>query len=211
MPVEEKNGEIRVSAPLTEDDVAKLRAGQHVRFYGTIYTSRDAAHRKMLQAVEKGEPLPFDVKGQIVYYVGPSPARPGRIIGSAGPTTSMRLDPFTPKLLELGVKMAIGKGGRGPRVQRALRENKAAYCLAIGGAGALLSQSIRKAEVIAYEDLGTESIKKLEVDGFPAIVCCDMYGGDLLLLGKEQWRQTEKLGSYVPVAPLAEDTDGGGS
>ena len=211
MPIEEKNGEIRITAPLTEDDIAKLRAGQHVRFYGTIYTARDAAHRRMIQAAEKGEPLPFDVKGQIVYYVGPSPARPGRIIGSAGPTTSMRLDPFTPKLLELGVKMAIGKGGRGPRVQRALRENKAAYCLAIGGAGALLSQSIRKAEVIAYEDLGTESIKKLEVDGFPAIVCCDMYGGDLLLLGKEQWRQTEKLGSYVPVAPLAEDTDGGGS
>jgi len=211
MPIEEKNGEIRITAPLTEDDIAKLRAGQHVRFYGTIYTARDAAHRRMIQAAEKGEPLPFDVKGQIVYYVGPSPARPGRIIGSAGPTTSMRLDPFTPKLLELGVKMAIGKGGRGPRVQRALRENKAAYCLAIGGAGALLSQSIRKAEVIAYEELGTESIKKLEVDGFPAIVCCDMYGGDLLLLGKEQWRQTEKLGSYVPVAPLAEDTDGGGS
>ena len=211
MPIEEKNGEIRITAPLTDDDIAKLRAGQHVRFYGTIYTARDAAHRRMIQAAEKGEPLPFDVKGQIVYYVGPSPARPGRIIGSAGPTTSMRLDPFTPKLLELGVKMAIGKGGRGPRVQRALRENKAAYCLAIGGAGALLSQSIRKAEVIAYEDLGTESIKKLEVDGFPAILCCDMYGGDLLLLGKEQWRQTEKLGSYVPVAPLAEEPDGGGS
>ena len=211
MPVEEKNGQIRITAPLTGEDIAKLRAGQHVRFYGTIYTARDAAHKRMIQAAEKGEALPFDLKGQIIYYVGPSPARPGRIIGSAGPTTSMRLDPFTPKLLELGVKMAIGKGGRGPRVQRALRENKAAYCLAIGGAGALLSQSIRKMEVIAYEELGTESIKKLEVDGFPAIVCCDMYGGDLLLLGKEQWRQTEKLGSYVPVAPLAEEPDGGGS
>ena len=211
MPVEEKNGEIRVSAPLTEDDVAKLRAGQHVRFYGTIYTARDAAHRRLLQAVEKGEPLPIDLAGQIIYYVGPTPARPGRVIGSAGPTTSMRIDPFTPKLLELGLKMAIGKGGRGAKVQRALRENKAAYCLAVGGAGALLSKTIRKMEVIAYEDLGTESIKKLEVDGFPAIVCCDMYGGDLLLLGKEQWRQTEKLGSYVPVAPLAEETDGGGT
>jgi fumarate hydratase subunit beta len=211
MPIEEKDGQIRISAPLTEDDIGKLRAGRHVRFYGTIYTARDAAHRRMIQAAEKGEALPFDLKGQIIYYVGPSPARPGRIIGSAGPTTSMRMDPFTPKLLELGLKMAIGKGGRGPRVQRALRENKAAYCLAIGGAGALLSKTIRKVEVIAYEELGTESIKKLEVDGFPAIVCCDMYGGDLLLLGKEQWRQTEKLGSYVPVAPLAEETDGGGS
>ncbi len=211
MPIEEKNGEIRISAPLTDDDIAKLRAGQHVKFYGTIYTSRDAAHKRMIQAAEKGEALPFDLKGQIVYYVGPSPARPGRIIGSAGPTTSMRMDPFTPKLLELGVKMTIGKGGRGARVQRALRENKSAYCLAIGGAGALLSKTIRKMDVIAYEDLGTESIKRLEVDGFPAIVCCDMYGGDLLLLGKEQWRQSEKLGSYVPVAPLAEDSDGGGS
>jgi len=211
MPIEEKDGQIRISAPLTEDDIGKLRAGQHVRFYGTIYTARDAAHKRMIQAAEKGEALPFDLKGQIIYYVGPSPARPGRIIGSAGPTTSMRLDPFTPKLLELGLKLAIGKGGRGPRVQRALRENKAAYCLAIGGAGALLSKTIRKVEVIAYEELGTESIKKLEVDGFPAIVCCDMYGGDLLLLGKEEWRQTEKLGSYVPVGPLAEETDGGGS
>jgi len=165
----------------------------------------------MLQAAEKGEPLPFDLTGQIIYYVGPTPPRPGRIIGSAGPTTSMRMDPFTPKLLELGVKMTIGKGGRGPRVQRALRENKAAYCLAVGGAGALLSKTIRSVEVIAYEDLGTESIKKLEVEGFPAIVCCDMHGGDLLLQGKEQWRQQDKLGAYQPVAPLAEGKDGGGS
>ncbi len=154
--------------------------------------------------------MPFDLKGQIIYYVGPSPARPGRIIGSAGPTTSMRMDPFTPKLLELGVKMTIGKGGRGPRVQRALAETKSAYCLAIGGAGALLSKTIRNVEVIAYEDLGTESIKRLEVDGFPAIVCCDMFGGDLLLLGKDEWRQQEKLGAYVPVPPAVEDKDGGG-
>ena len=205
MPVERKNGEIRVSAPLTEEDIAQLRAGEHVRFYGTIYTARDAAHRRMLQAVEKGEPLPIDLTGQIIYYVGPTPPRPGRVIGAAGPTTSMRMDPFTPKLLELGVKMTIGKGGRGPRVQRALREQKAAYCLAVGGAGALLSKTIRKVDVIAYEDLGTESMKRLEVEGFPAIVCCDMYGGDLLLQGKEQWRQQEKLGSYQPVGPLAEE------
>jgi fumarate hydratase subunit beta len=204
MPVEERDGEIRVSAPLTDDDIAKLRIGQHVRFYGTIYTARDAAHRRMIAAVEKGEALPVDLKGQIIYYVGPSPARPGRVIGSAGPTTSMRMDPFTPKLLELGLKMAIGKGGRGPAVQRALRENKAAYCLAVGGAGALLSKTIRTLEVIAYEDLGTESMKRLEVEGFTAIVACDMYGGDLLLQGKEEWRQQDKLGSYVPVAPLAE-------
>ena len=205
MPVEERDGEIRVSAPLTGDDIAKLRIGQHVRFYGTIYTARDAAHRRMLAAVEKGEALPIDLTGQIIYYVGPSPARPGRVIGSAGPTTSMRMDPFTPKLLELGLKMAIGKGGRGPAVQRALQQHKAAYCLAVGGAGALLSKTIRSVEVVAYEDLGTESMKRLEVEAFPAIVCCDMYGGDLLLQGKEQWRQQEKLGSYQPVAPLAEE------
>ncbi len=211
MPVERRNGEVRISAPLSEEDIAQLRAGEHVRFYGTIYTARDAAHRRMITAAEQGEPLPIDLKGQIIYYVGPSPPRPGRVIGSAGPTTAMRMDPFTPKLLELGVKMTIGKGGRGPRVQRALREQKAAYCLAVGGAGALLSKTIRAVEVVAYEDLGTESIKRLEVEGFPAIVCCDMYGGDLLLQGKEQWRQQEKLGSYQPVAPLAEDKDGGGA
>ena len=210
MPVEKKDGEIRISAPLTEDDIAQLRAGDHVRFYGTIYTARDAAHRRMIAAAEKGEALPIDLKGQIIYYVGPSPARPGKVIGSAGPTTSMRMDPFTPKMLELGLKLAIGKGGRGPRVQRALQENKAAYCLAIGGAGALLSKTIRSVEVIAYEDLGTDSIKRLEVDGFPAIVCCDMHGGDLLQQGKDQWRQQDKLGSYQPVGPSSEDTNGGG-
>ena len=204
MPVEEKNGEVRISAPLTDDDIAKLRVGQHVRFYGTIYTARDAAHRRLVAALEQGEPLPFDIKGQILYYVGPTPARPGRIIGSAGPTTAMRMDPFTPPLLAAGLKLAIGKGGRGPAVQRALQEHKAAYCLAIGGAGALLSKHITSVEVIAYEDLGTESIKRLEVDAFPAIVCCDMYGGDLLLQGKEQWRKQDVLGDYQPVGPLAE-------
>jgi len=204
MPVEERDGEIRISAPLTDDDIAKLRIGQRVRFYGTIYTARDAAHRRMIAAVEKGEPLPVDLKGQIIYYVGPTPPRPGRVIGSAGPTTSMRMDPFTPKLLELGLKMAIGKGGRGPVVQKALQQHKAAYCLAVGGAGALLSKTIRSVDVIAYEDLGTESMKRLEVDGFPAIVACDMHGGDLLLQGKESWRQQDKLGSYQSVAPLAE-------
>jgi fumarate hydratase subunit beta len=204
MPVEERDGEIRISAPLTDDDIARLRIGQHVRFYGTIYTARDAAHRRMLAAAETGEPLPVDLTGQIIYYVGPTPPRPGRVIGSAGPTTSMRMDPFTPKLLELGLKMAIGKGGRGPVVQQALQQHKAAYCLAVGGAGALLSKTIRSMEVIAYEDLGTESMKRLEVDGFPAIVCCDMHGGDLLLQGKDAWRQQDKLGSYQSVAPLAE-------
>jgi fumarate hydratase subunit beta len=204
MPVEHVNGEIRISAPLTESDVAVLRAGQHVRFYGTLYTARDAAHRRMIAAAEAGEPLPIELAGQIIYYVGPTPPRPGRVIGSAGPTTAMRMDPFTPKLLELGVKMTIGKGGRGPLVQQALQTHKAAYCLAVGGAGALLSKTVRSVEVVAYEDLGTESIKRLEVEGFPAIVCCDMHGGDLLMQGKERWRRQETLGAYRPVPPRAE-------
>lgn len=211
MSVERKNGEIRLTAPFTEDDIAQLKAGDHVRFYGTIYTARDAAHRRMLEAAEKGEALPFDLKGQVVYYVGPTPARPGRVIGAAGPTTSMRLDPFTPKMLELGLKMIIGKGGRGPKVKEALKERKAAYCLAVGGAGALLSKAVKSLEVIAYEDLGTESIKRLGVEGFPAIVCCDMHGGDLLLEGKKQWRQPEKLGSYQASSQGAgSDSNGGG-
>ena len=136
---------------------------------------------------------------------------PGRVIGSAGPTTSMRMDPFTPQMLELGVKMLIGKGGRSPMVQQALQDHKAAYCLAVGGAGALLSKSIKSLEVIAYEDLGTESMKKLEVDGFPAILACDMFGGDLLKQGRDQWRQQDKLGSYEPIGTAAAGkTDGGG-
>jgi len=211
MPITRTNDEIRAEPPFTDDDVAQLRAGDHVKFYGAIYTARDAAHRRMVEALGKGEPLPIDVRGQVIYYVGPSPARPGRAIGSAGPTTSMRLDPFTPPLLEQGLKVIIGKGGRGSVVKQSLQDHKAVYLLAIGGAGALLSKTIKSVDVIAYEDLGTESIKKLTVEGFPAIVCCDMYGGDLLLQGKDQWRQQEKLGAYQPVAPLAEEKDGGGS
>ena len=201
MPIVKENGEIKATAPFTEADVAQLRAGDHVKFYGTMYTARDAAHRRMVAAIAEGKPLPFDVKGQIIYYVGPSPARPGRVIGSAGPTTSMRLDPFTPSMLEQGLKVIIGKGGRGSVVKKALQDNKGVYLIAIGGAGALLSKTIKKMEVIAYEDLGTESIKKLEVEAFPAIVCCDMYGGDLLLAGKEQYRDQAVLGAYKSVPP----------
>ena len=201
MPITRENGEIRARPPFTDDDVAQLRVGDHVRFFGTIYTTRDAAHRRMIAALNEGQPLPIDVKGQILYYVGPSPARPGRVIGSAGPTTAMRLDPFTPPLLDQGLKVIIGKGGRGSVVKKSLVDHKAVYLFAIGGAGALLSKTIKKMDVIAYEDLGTESIKKLEVEGFPAIVCCDMYGGDLLLQGKEQYRDQGKLGVYQSVPP----------
>ncbi len=201
MPIVKENGEIKATAPLTEADVAQLRAGDHVKFYGTMYTARDAAHRRMVTALTEGKPLPFDIKGAIIYYVGPSPARPGRVIGSAGPTTSMRLDPFTPALLEQGLKVIIGKGGRGSIVKKALQDNKGVYLIAVGGAGALLSKTIKKMEVIAYEDLGTESVKKLEVEAFPAIVACDMYGGDLLLAGKEKYRNQAVLGAYQSVPP----------
>jgi fumarate hydratase subunit beta len=196
-----EHGEIHATPPFTDEDVAQLRAGDHVKFYGTIYTARDAAHRRMINGLSEGTALPMDVTGQVIYYVGPTPARPGRVIGSAGPTTAMRLDPFTPTLLEQGLKVIIGKGGRGSIVKKSLQEHKAVYLLAIGGAGALLSKTIKSLDVIAYEDLGTESIKKLEVDGFPAIVCCDMYGGDLLLQGKEQYRDQATLGAYESVPP----------
>jgi fumarate hydratase subunit beta len=201
MPITKEDGEIRAYPPFSDDDVAQLRVGDQVKFYGTIYTARDAAHRRMIESLRDGKPLPIDVKGQVIYYVGPTPARPGRVIGSAGPTTAMRLDPFTPPLLEQGLKVIIGKGGRGSVVKQALQEHKAVYLFAIGGAGALLSKTIKSLDVIAYEDLGTESIKKLQVEGFPAIVCCDMYGGDLLLAGKEQYRNQAALGDYVSVPP----------
>jgi fumarate hydratase subunit beta len=201
MPVTRENGEIHARPPFTDDDVAQLHAGDHVKFYGTIYTARDAAHRRMVEGLTSGKDLPIDVKGQVIYYVGPTPARPGRVIGSAGPTTAMRLDPFTPTMLEQGLKVIIGKGGRGSVVKQALQQHKAVYLLAIGGAGALLSKTVKSLDVIAYEDLGTESIKKLEVDGFPAIVCCDMYGQDLLLAGKDEYRDQAALGEYVSVPP----------
>ena len=188
---------IRIQPPLSDEDVAKLKAGDHVLITGVIYTARDAAHRRLVAALDKGEALPIDLKGQLVYYVGPTPARPGGVIGSAGPTTSMRLDPFMPRLLEHGLKGAIGKGGRGPAVREALEKHKGVYLISIGGTGALLSKTVKKAEVVAYEDLGTEAIRRLEVEDFPAIVANDIHGNDLFEQGKAQYRQQEKLGSYV--------------
>jgi fumarate hydratase subunit beta len=185
--------ELNVTPPLTDEIVERLRAGDDVRITGVIYTARDAAHRRMIEALEKGQPLPFDVRGQVIYYVGPTPPKPGQVIGSAGPTTAMRLDRYTPALLAAGLKGIIGKGGRGPAVRQALQERKAVYFIAVGGAGALLSRHIKKAEVVAYEDLGTEAIRRLEVEDFPVIVCNDVYGADLLEQGKAQWRRAEVL------------------
>jgi fumarate hydratase subunit beta len=202
---------IDVQLPLTDETIEKLHAGDHVRLTGVIYTARDAAHKRMIEALDKGEPLPFNIRGQVVYYVGPTPARPGRVIGAAGPTTSMRLNPYTPRLLEAGLKGAIGKGGRDDTVREAFKKNNAVYFLAVGGTGALLSKRIKSVEVVAYEDLGTEAVRRLAVEDFPAVVVNDIYGDDLLEQGKARYRKRDKLGSYVPVGENAEESNGGGS
>ena len=190
--------EVRVRTPLTDDDVSQLKIGDHVRLSGVIYTARDAAHGRMAQTLDAGEKLPIDLKGQLLYYVGPTPPRPGRVAGAFGPTTSMRMDPFTPRLLEEGLKATMGKGNRGPEVQEALRKYHAVYFMAVGGAGAQLSHFVKKVEVVAYEDLGTESLKRVEVEDFPAVVMDDCEGRDLLMEGRKQWRDLSKLGSYKP-------------
>ncbi|PYN10863.1 MAG: TRZ/ATZ family protein, partial [Candidatus Rokuibacteriota bacterium] len=163
----------------SDADVASLKAGDRVRISGVLYTARDAAHARLFPLVEQGKPLPIEVRGQIIYYTGPSPARPGAVVGSIGPTTGGRMDKFTPALLELGLKATIGKGARSQAVKDALRRHTAVYFGAIGGAGAVLSQFVKALEVVAYEDLGTEAIRRLEVEGFPAIVVNDCHGGDL--------------------------------
>ena len=177
-----------VTLPLTDETVEKLHAGDDVRLRGVMYTARDAAHRRLVEAIEKGEALPFDIRGQVIYYVGPTPAKPGQVIGSAGPTTSMRLDRYTPPLLAAGLKGIIGKGGRGLAVREALKQYKAVYFIAVGGAGTLLARHIKKVDVVAYEDLGPEAVRRLEVEDFPVIVCNDIYGGDLLEEGKARYR-----------------------
>lgn len=173
------DGVKEVSPPLSDADVESLEAGDRVRITGTVYTARDAAHARLLPLMDAGKPLPIEVKGQIIYYTGPSPARPGHVAGSIGPTTGGRMDAYTPKLLALGLKGTIGKGARSQPVKDALQRHKAVYFGAIGGAGAVLSAFVKKLEIVAYEDLGTEAIRRLEVEGFPAIVVNDCRGGDL--------------------------------
>ncbi len=171
--------EKRLTAPVDPDALKELRAGDFVSISGTIYCARDAAHKRMKEALDRGEELPFPVKNNIIYYMGPSPAREGRVIGSAGPTTSGRMDRYTPALLDLGLKGMIGKGKRSAEVGEAMSRNGAVYFAAIGGAGALLSKCIKAAEVIAYEDLGTEAVRKLEVEDLPVIVVMDTEGNCL--------------------------------
>jgi fumarate hydratase subunit beta len=181
-----------LKTPLTDEAISGLSIGDHVTFTGVIYTARDAAHKRLIELVRKGEPLPIDLAGQVIYYVGPTPPRPGAVIGSAGPTTAMRLDPYTAAMLDLGVKGIIGKGGRGPAIREAIKAHHAVYCIAVGGTGALLNRHIKKADVVAFEDLGTEAIRRLEVDGFPGIVVNDCRGGDLLEEGKRQYRTSSR-------------------
>jgi len=171
--------EKQIQAPLLEEEIRDLRAGDYVYITGTLYTARDAAHKRMQEALDRGEDLPFDIRGQVIYYMGPSPAREGRPIGSAGPTTASRMDKYAPRLLDLGLKAMVGKGKRTREVLDAVVRNKAVYFAAVGGAGALLSKRILKAEVIAYEDLGTEAIRKLSVENFPVIVVADRFGNNL--------------------------------
>lgn len=168
-----------IDTPLTEEKVKDLKAGDYVYLSGTIYTARDAAHKRMTEGLERGEELPFDVRDKIIYYLGPTPSREGQVIGSAGPTTSSRMDKYTPSLLDLGLKGMIGKGKRNDSVIASMKKNTAVYFAAVGGAGALLSQCIKKSEVIAYDDLGTEAIRKLEVEKLPVITVIDCCGNDL--------------------------------
>ena len=181
------DGSKDVTPPLTDADVESLKAGDRVRITGVLYTARDAAHARLLPLIEAGQPLPIDVRGQIIYYTGPSPARPGDVVGSIGPTTGGRMDKFTPQLLALGLKGTMGKGARSEAVKDAFRQHKAVYFGAIGGAGAVLSRFVKKVEIVAYEDLGTEAIRRLEVEGFPAIVVNDCHGGDLYVEGMTQY------------------------
>lgn len=186
-----------LQVPLDAAVARSLRAGERVALTGAVYTARDAAHRRMAAAIAAGDVLPVDLRGETIYYVGPTPARAGRVIGAAGPTTAMRMDPFTEPLLERGLRAMIGKGERGPAVRAALVRHGAVYLMAVGGSGALLARHIRSVAVVAYEDLGTEAIRRMELAGFPAIVACDAAGGSLFESGRAAYRRVDALGGYA--------------
>jgi fumarate hydratase subunit beta len=179
--------EHKLKTPLSDADVQKLRIGDTVRLSGTIYTARDAAHKRMIEGLDKGQPLPFDIKGSLIYYVGPSPTKPGAVIGSAGPTTAYRMDPYAPRLMEIGMKGMIAKGKRSEAVKEAMQKHKVVYLGATGGAAALIAKCIKKCDIIAYEDLGPEAVRRLEVEEMPLIVVGDAYGGDLYIEGRKQY------------------------
>ncbi len=180
---------IKLKAPVSDEDIMKLKIGDSVLISGIILTGRDAAHKRLYDLASKGEPLPVDIKGQIIYYVGPAPAKPGYVIGPAGPTTSYRMDPYAPLLMELGLKGMIGKGIRSKEVREAMQKYKAVYFSATGGAAALIAKNIKEVKIIAYEDLGPEAIRELTVENFPVIVANDAYGGDLYEEGTKKYRR----------------------
>lgn len=181
--------ERQIQIPLDPREIESLQSGDYVKLTGTIYTARDAAHKRMAEVLERGEELPIDMEGTIIYYMGPSPAREGRPIGSAGPTTASRMDKYAPKLLDLGMAGMIGKGKRTSEVREAIVRNGGIYFAAVGGAGALLSKRILSSEIVAYEDLGTEAIRKLEVKDFPVIVVIDSRGNNLYETAVRDWRE----------------------
>lgn len=183
---------LRITLPWSESDLRRVRSGDRVRLTGVLYGARDAAHKRMVEALDRGEPLPIDVKGQTIYFVGPTPAKPGEVIGSAGPTTASRMDRYTPRLLDLGLKAMIGKGYRTQPVIEAMARHGAIYMAAIGGLGAKISKTIRTSEAIAYQDLGTEAIWRFEVEDFPAVVIYDLHGGDLY---------TQNQAAYATLTP----------
>lgn len=178
---------VKLNTPLTTEDTEKLQIGDKVLITGEIYTARDLAHKRLLEMIDKGEEAPFDLKGSIIYYVGPAPTKPGQVINSCGPTTSYRMDPYTGRMLELGAKGFIGKGNRSPEVVELLKKNKAVYMAATGGAAALIAKAVKGNETIAFEDLGAEAIRRLTVEDFPATVINDVNGNDLYQEGIKQY------------------------
>jgi len=182
--------EYTLTTPLTNEDIEKLKAGDIVYLNGILYTARDAAHKRLVDLINEGKELPFDLKGAVIYYVGPTPPKPGEPIGSAGPTTSYRMDPYAPILIEHGLKGMIGKGKRNQDVIDACKKHKAVYFGAVGGAAALIAKAIKEAEVIAYPELGPEAIRKLKVENFPVVVVNDAYGNDLYAEGRKKWEKS---------------------
>ena len=179
----------KITTPFTDEMVKDLKAGDEVLISGTIYTGRDAAHKRLVELLDKGEELPVDFNGQVIYYVGPAPAKPDQVINSAGPTTSYRMDPYAPKLIAKGLKGMIGKGARGENVVDAMKKYGSIYFAATGGAAALISRAIKSVEIVAYEDLGAEAIRKLEVEDFPCTVAQDSYGNNLYQMGMEKYKE----------------------
>jgi fumarate hydratase subunit beta len=182
-------GPVRLETPLAASDVEPLRSGDVARLYGVIYTARDAAHARMKEAIEQEKSLPFDPEGQVIYFTGPAPARPGNVLGPAGPTTASRMDPYSPLLIERGLRGMIGKGARSQGVQESMRWHGCVYFGAVEGTAALLADRVKEARVVAYEDLGPEAVRRLVVEDFPVVVVNDLHGGDLYREGRERWRR----------------------